>query len=167
MSEKKIVRNSIAVLLVTVLLASVANAISQESPSVSTMPRTITTRRDVNTTEKMIIEDGYHQLSSEELEQRIVGKTVRGDYYNGRTYVSYADSDGTIEGINDLGSHITGTWSINKEDNTFTVEWDGYWDNWTGRVYDVQGKIQFYDSTTFLWRTTFNSIDDAQPPLRF
>ena len=167
MSEKKIVRNSIAVLLVTVLLASVANAISQEAPSVSTMPRTITTRRDVNTTEKMIIEDGYHQLSSEELEQRIVGKTVRGDYYNGRIYVSYADSDGTIEGVNDLGSHITGTWSINKEDNTFTVEWDGYWDNWTGRAYDVQGKIQFYDSTTFLWRTTFNSIDDAQPPLRF
>ncbi len=143
------------------------DAIWQDTPAVSTIPRVIITRRDMNTTEQIMINGGHHQLSGEELEQRIVGKTIRGDYYNGRKYVSYSNSDGTVQGINDLGSHVRGVWSVNNEDSTFTVEWDGYWDNWTGRAYEVEGTIQFYDTTTRLWRTTFNSFDETQPPLVF
>ena len=37
-------------------------------------------------TEEMVIESGYKQLSGEELKERIVGKTVWGDYYIGRLY---------------------------------------------------------------------------------
>ena len=120
---------------------------------------------DFNTTETMIIEGGYKLLSREELEQRIVGKTIRGDYYNGRKYISFIDQNGTSEGKNDLGSHLVGKWSINTEDKTFTVEWDGYWDNWTGRAYDVDGEIKFYDTTTLRWRTTFKQFKDGKMPL--
>jgi len=56
------------------------------------------TKTDVNTTEKMIIDRGHHQLSGEEIKRKITGKTVWGDYYNGRTYVTYIDKDGSAEG---------------------------------------------------------------------
>ena len=77
-------------------------------------------------TEQMVIDTGYQQLSSKELKQRICGKTILGDYLQGRTYISYVDQNGDTEGNNDLGTHLLGIWSINDEDNTFSVEWDGY-----------------------------------------
>lgn len=117
---------------------------------------------DLETTEKMIIENGYNQLSGEDLKLRIVGKTHWGDYYNGRKYIGYIDHDGTMEGKNDLGSHVIGKWSINTEDKTITVEWDGYWDNWTGRAYDIDGEIKFYDTTTLKWRTTFKKYKNGR-----
>ena len=120
---------------------------------------------DDGTTEKMMIEAGYHQLSGEDLKQRISGKTIRGDYLYGRNYISFADKNGTIEGKNDIGSHHFGEWSVNMEGNTFTVKWDG-WDNWTGRAYDVNGEIKFFDSTTCQWRTTFKEFEDGKLPLK-
>ena len=92
------------------------------------------TKTGVNTTEKMIIDRGYLQLSAKELQQRISDKTVKGDYYNGRKYVTYTDKDGNMEGKNDLGSHLFGKCTFNTKDNTFSVEWDGYWDTWTGHT---------------------------------
>ena len=116
-------------------------------------------------TENRIKELGYLQLSGEELRQKIENKTIWGDYYNGRKYISYSDKDGNIEGRNDLGSHVFGKWLINKNDNTFEVKWDGYWEDWTGRAYDVDGKIQFFDTTSLNWRTTFNKFEIGKKTL--
>jgi len=120
----------------------------------------------VKTTEAMVIESGYRQLSGEELTQRIVGKTIRGDYYVGREYVGYVDENGTIDGTNDLGTYCVGEWSVDVKENTFTVKWRCYWDNWTGRAYDVDGVIKFFDSTTYRWRTTFKKFEDGKRALK-
>ncbi len=92
-------------------------------------------------------------------------KTIKGDYYVGRQYISYVDENGTMEGINDLGTHCAGEWSINMDDGSFTVSWSCYWDNWTGHAYDVDGEIQFYDGTAHLWRTTFKTFEEGKLPL--
>ncbi|MCG3219409.1 MAG: hypothetical protein KAR35_10400, partial [Candidatus Heimdallarchaeota archaeon] len=102
------------------------------------------------------------QLSGEEIQQRIYGKTVRGEHHNGRKYVGYTDQNGNMEGINDRGSHHFGKSSINMEDKTFTVKWDKGWENWTSRAYDVDGEIKFFDSTTSKWRTTFKQFEDGK-----
>jgi len=114
---------------------------------------------DSKTTEKMIIDSGYKQLSSKELEQRIVGKTIQGEYLYGRRYLTYFDQNGSMEGKNDLGRHNFGKRSFNNNDKTITVTWDNGWDHWTGRAYDVDGEIKFYDSTTSKWRTTFKQFE--------
>jgi len=113
---------------------------------------------DFNTTEAMIIKKGYHQLSGEELKERMSDKTVRGDYYNGRSYVTFIDKDGNMEGENDLGSHRFGKCFIDMSNNTITTKWESGWDNWTGRAYDVNGEIKFFDTTSLKWRTTFKSL---------
>ena len=122
---------------------------------------------DLKTAEEVTKDEGYHQLSGEELRQRICGKTVRGDFHNGRKYVCYIDENGNMEGINDRGSHHLGKYSINKDEKTFTVKWDRGWENWTSRVYDVDGEIIFYDSTTSRWKTTFTQIEDGKKAIKY
>ncbi len=119
----------------------------------------------VKTTEVMVIENGRCRLSAAELKERIAGKTIRGDYYVGREYVSYIDEDGTVDGTNDLGTYCVGKWSVDDGEDTLTVEWNCSWDNWTGRAYDVDGTIQFYDCTAGLWRTTFKLFADGRVSL--
>ena len=116
--------------------------------------------RDENTMEAQIIEAGYLLLSGEELNLKMQNKTIFGEYLYGRQYISYAYSDGTVEGENDLGSQVKGRWSINKKNKTLTLKWSGYWDEWTGRAYDVDGEIKFFDIETSHWRTTFNKFKD-------
>jgi len=120
---------------------------------------------DFNTTETMIIEKGYRQLSGEELKERISEKTIRGDYYNGRKYITFIDKNGNMEGENDLGSHRFGKCSIDMNNNTIRTKWDSGWDNWTGRAYDVDGEIKFFDTTTLKWRTTFKSFEAGKKTL--
>jgi len=117
---------------------------------------------DFNTTESMIIEKGYKQLSGKELKERISDKTIRGDYYNGRIYIMFNDKAGNMEGKNDLGSHRFGKNIIDMNNNTLTTKWESGWDNWTGRAYDVDGEIKFYDTTTLKWRTTFKTFEDGK-----
>ena len=119
---------------------------------------------DDGTTETMVVNDEYQQLSGDELKERITKKTIWGEYLYGRKYISYVDNNGKLEGRNDIGSHHFGELTINLEDKTFTFKWDG-WDNWTGRAYDVNGEIKFYDSATSLWRTTFKKIEDRKMEL--
>ncbi len=119
---------------------------------------------DDGTTEAMMVNSGYPQLSGEELKEKIGGKTIWGDYLYGRYYITAFDLNGTMEGKNDIGSHHFGKWSVNMKDKTFTVKWDG-WDNWTGRAYDVDGEIKFYDSTTHQWRTTLKRFEDGKKAL--
>jgi len=120
---------------------------------------------DFGTTEQMIKEEGYSQLSAKELMERISNKTVRGDYYIGRRYVTFIDKDGNMEGENDLGSHRFGKCIIDFDTNTITTNWESGWDNWCGRAYDVNGEIKFYDTTTLLWRTTFKKFEEGKKTL--
>jgi len=117
---------------------------------------------DFNTRETMIIEAGYCQLSGEELKERISQKTIRGEYYNGRRYITFIDKNGNMEGKNDLGSHRFGKCSIDMNSSTITTKWYSGWDNWTGRAYDVNGEIKFYDTITLNWRTTFKDFTDGR-----
>ena len=117
---------------------------------------------DFGLTETEVIKQGYTQVLAEVLNNRIVDKTIHGDYYVDRKYVSYLGKDGSIEGINDLGSFVTGKWHINDEDNTLSLVWDGYWHNWTGRAYEVNNEIKLFDTTTLLWRTTFKLFEDGK-----
>ena len=117
---------------------------------------------DFGLTEPMIKEQGYSQLSANELKGRIYNKTIRGEYFIGRIFVAYIDNNGDMEGENDLGSHHFGKNIIDKEDDTLTTHWDRGWHNWTGRAYDVDGKIKFFDTTTLEWRTTFKTFEDGK-----
>ena len=122
---------------------------------------------DSKTTEKMIRDGGYHQLTSDELLTRIIDKTIRGDYFNGRKFNGIFYKDGTTEGKNDLGTHLFGEWSINTQDNSLEVIWDGYWFNTLTNMYEVDGEIKFYDCETGKWRMTFIRFTDGKKSLDF
>ena len=96
-----------------------------------------------------------------------MGKTIWGDYYNGRKYISYCDANGSMEGENDFGAHHHGTWIINNKNNTFTVVWDYGWHNWTCRAYDVNGEIMFFDTTTAKWMTTFKIFKEGKQKIEY
>jgi hypothetical protein len=115
---------------------------------------------DTGLNEKMITEQGYLPLSAAILQEKILHKTINGDYYNGRIYAIYINPTGKMEGKNDLGSHHFGQCFFDDIDNSLTVKWDG-WDNWTGRAYEIDGRIKFIDTTTGTWRSTFNTIQEG------
>ncbi len=115
--------------------------------------------------ENEIIEKGYKQLTAKEIREKILNRTVWGDYYTGRIYVTYFGQDGKMQGINDLGTLSNGVYEINESKSTFAVDWDTYWDTWTGNLYEVDGKIYLFDSTEGYWRSTLNIIEEGQKEL--
>ena len=121
---------------------------------------------DFGLTEPMIKEQGYTQLSAEELIARIYNKTIRGEYFIGRIFVTYIDDKGNMEGENDLGSHHFGKNIIDMDNDTLTTQWDSSWHNWTGRAYDVAGEIKFFDTTSLEWRTTFKFFENGKKDLK-
>ena len=124
----------------------------------------MSTNNDNTTTQNEVIAAGHKQLTVEELTKVISNNTVTGDYFYNkqwRLYRSYANPNGEIQGENDLGSFVEGTWVIN-EDASLTLEWDGYWDDWTGVAYFFEDKIKFYDTTSKKWRTTYTKIEAGE-----
>ena len=111
------------------------------------------------TTKEDLLGKGLTALSKEALVARISDTTVTGDYeYDGhRIYKSFMDTNGEIESKNDWGSHVFGRYTI-EDNGHLSVEWDGYWDAWTGVAFEIEGEIKFYDIHTGVWRTTFHSI---------
>jgi len=73
----------------------------------------------METTETMVIEGGYHQLSGEEIKEKIVGKTIRGAYLS-YIFVIFFAEDGTMEGKNNVGAHDFGKWSVDVKDKSLT-----------------------------------------------
>jgi len=120
---------------------------------------------EIKTTEQNLIDDGYKKLTNEQLHELLVDKTVWGDFeYKGwRKFISYINPDGTIEGLNDWDSNVEGHWIIQNDSLTF--DWDGYWIDWTGNAYEVDGEIKFYDVETNLWMSSFTKIEDGELPL--
>jgi len=118
-------------------------------------------------THDKLLEKGYKPLTKEELSSLIIGNTVYGDYeYSGhRVFSSYMAEDGSIEGENDWGSHESGHWSID-EAGVLSVEWNGYWEAWSGIAFQVEHEIKFYDLENGKWRTTFHKILKGEHELK-
>ena len=113
-----------------------------------------------NYTEKEIIGQGYIQLSGEELLSIISNKTIFGDYLMGYKFATYINENGTVKGINNVGSIDSGKWIINFEKNTIQLEWKNGWINTITRAYFVNKNIEFYDIDTGKWRTTFKTFEN-------
>ncbi len=121
---------------------------------------------ELKITQLDVINQGHIKIDKIQLKNLLLNKTVTGTYeYNGhRIFKSYLNPNGNVNGQNDLGSYEEGKFIIN-EDDTFSIEWDGYWENWTANVYKIDNKIKFYDIATNMWRTTFFDIQDAEQTL--
>jgi hypothetical protein len=118
---------------------------------------------EIQTTKEDLLNLGHTPLTKEELSALITNTTVTGDYeYNGhRVYKSFMDANGEIESKNDWGSHVFGRYTIDEE-GLFSVEWEGYWDAWSGVAFLIGSEIKFYDAKTGKWRTTFNTITQGR-----
>jgi len=121
---------------------------------------------EIQTSKDDLLSLGHTPLTKEELLALIANTTVIGDYeYNGhRVYKSFMDTNGGIESKNDWGSHVFGRYTID-DNGVFNVEWDGYWDAWSGVAFLIEGEIKFYDAKTAKWRTTFNAITQGKRDL--
>lgn len=111
-----------------------------------------------------MLNKSYQILNSDDLYKIFLDTTITGRYlYNNTWYIYKVNSfaDGTIEGQNDVGSYNEGRWKINS-DGSMSVEWDGYWEDWTGFAYEVNKEIMFFDATTGAWRTTYTLIEAGQ-----
>ena len=111
------------------------------------------------TTKEDLLAKGYTPLTKQELKELISNTTVWGDYeYRGhRRYKTFMDSKGAMEGKNDWGSTEFGIWDID-DNGCLTVEWEGYWEDWSGVAFKVEDEIKFYDIKSGKWRTTFHTI---------
>ena len=116
---------------------------------------------DISETEANVIAAGHVHLSAAELTQKILNKTVYGDYGLQFKFASTIKEDGTMEGRNNAGAHNLGEWSVDAQNNTFSVMWDAGWDKTTTRAYWIDGKLKFFDSHNGQWRTTFTKILDG------
>ena len=121
---------------------------------------------EIQTSKDELLSLGHTPLTKEELLALIANTTVIGDYeYNGhRVYKSFMDANGEIESKNGWGSHVFGRYTID-DNGVFNVEWDGYWDAWSGVAFLIEGEIKFYDAKTGKWRTTFNAITQGKRDL--
>jgi hypothetical protein len=121
---------------------------------------------EILTTKDQLLSLGHIPLTKQEIVALIANTTVTGDYeYNGhRVYKSFIDVNGEIESKNDWSSHVLGRYTIDEKEH-FHVEWDGYWDTWTGVVFEIEGHLKFYDTQTGKWRTTFNTIVQGKQDL--
>jgi hypothetical protein len=106
-------------------------------------------------TEKEIIEKRYIRLSGKELLSRISNKTIFGEYPMGYKFATDIYANGTANGINNLGSVDSGKWVIDFEKNTLQLKWTNGWINTLTRAYLVNDNIEFYDTDSGKWRTTF------------
>ncbi|MEE9427148.1 MAG: hypothetical protein V3V25_03270 [Paracoccaceae bacterium] len=121
---------------------------------------------DFGTNVSVAVEAGHMLLSGRELIKEIADKTVLGEYGMDFRYVSWIGKDGTLEGKNNVGSHVFGTWSVDEAEHTLSLLWDGGWDDTTTQAYIGGGQIRYYDIGTGNWRTTFTNISERkQHPL--
>ena len=123
---------------------------------------------DNTLTRQDMIKQECKMLQDKELTAMYTGTTITGKYFYNNTWFKFivnSFSDGSIKGHNNVGSFDEGRWKIN-DDNSLYIEWDGYWENWTGFGYQVGNEIMFFDSTTNHWRSTYTLVEDGELPTR-
>ncbi len=109
-------------------------------------------------TENEVISNGFIQLSKENLLSRISEKIIFGDYPMGFRFVTKIKGNGTVEGVNDVGSYDKGTWEVSEE-GVFILQWENGWQNTMTRGYEIEDRIEFFDVETGNWRTTFRFFE--------
>jgi hypothetical protein len=114
---------------------------------------------DTKLSEKVLIDNGNTPLLVAELKQKILNKSIYGDYYIGRTYIICIDEHDKMTGTNDLGTQDIGQCIFDETHNTLSTKWINGWDNWTGRAYEIENNIKFFDTGNGMWRTTFKKIN--------
>jgi len=121
---------------------------------------------EIETTKDDLVAKGYIALTPKVLLKLISNTTVSGDYeYSGhRRYKTFMNANGEMEAQNDWGTYEEGKWKVD-ENGYFTVEWDGYWEDWTGVAFQVDNELKFYDLKSGKWRTSFDSIVKGKHPL--
>ena len=113
-----------------------------------------------------MIDNAYKVLNSKDLTRIFSDTTITGNYFYNNTWYKFminSFADGTVEGQNNVGSYNEGRWQVN-DDDTMSIEWDGYWEDWTGFAYKVNDEIMFFDTTTGKWKTTYTLIEDGELP---
>jgi len=115
---------------------------------------------DMGLIEQTIIDKGISSISAQTIKEKILNKTIYGDYCIGRTFELIIDNECNMRGTNDKGFQDFGKCIIDFENNTLSTKWDIGWDNWTGRGYLINDEIKFFDAITGEWRTTFKQIEN-------
>ncbi len=114
---------------------------------------------DSGTTEKTIIDAGHIALSGRQIAEKMIGKTLYGDYGLFFKFAVTIDSLGRMEGINNAGAHQFGQCTI--DENTISVNWNGGWDNTTNRAYFIDNQLKLFEIQTGQWQTSFTKIVDG------
>ncbi|MEE9314873.1 MAG: hypothetical protein V3V02_09505 [Rhizobiaceae bacterium] len=112
----------------------------------------------MGSTEALMVEKGCKLISSQELRQRLLGNTILGDFAFAYKYMMTINTDGALEGINNVGSHHFGQMTIADAANTVSVKWADGWVNTTSRAYDVDGEFKLYNIENGQWSTTFTKV---------
>ena len=123
-------------------------------------------KSDNTLTKQDMMNNAYKILNSEDLNKILSDTTITGKYFYNNTWYKFmvnSFANGTVEGQNNVGSYNEGRWQVN-DDNSMSIEWDGYWEDWTAFVYEVNDEIMFFDMTTDKWRTTYTLIENGELP---
>ena len=113
-------------------------------------------------TRDSIIQQGYQMLTAKEIEDIFAEATITARYfYSNSWYKAVTNSyrDGRIEGENHVGSYNEGRWSVDKNTHTLSLEWDGYWEDWTAVGYRVKDEFIFFDEESGKWRITLTLVE--------
>jgi len=124
--------------------------------------------RDNNLTRESIIQQGYQMLTAKEIEDIFADATITARYFYSNSWykaVTNSYSDGRIEGENHVGSYNEGRLSVNKNNNTLSLEWDGYWEDWTAVGYRVNDEFIFFDADSGKWRITLTLVEKGILPI--
>lgn len=116
--------------------------------------------------QKEVEDQGFLPLSASELELNLCEKCFLGNYLHGFKFITSINTDGTLEGKNNVGTHVLGRWAIDSSEHTFSVKWNGGWDNTTTRGFKVDGEIKFFDVDTGVWRNTLIKEIDTQTVIK-
>lgn len=116
---------------------------------------------DIGSNESTLIDAGYNHISGNDLRQLLLGNSILGEFAFLFKYIMTISADGTLEGINNVGSHHFGNMTFDDALDTISVHWTTGWVNNTTRAYSVDGKIKLYDIENGQWSTTFTKIMDG------
>ena len=109
-----------------------------------------------------MIKANHPMLNAQAIKQILTNATITARYYYADTwYIAKTNSfkSGEIEGENNAGTYDEGKWSVNEDDHTLSVEWNGYWETWTAAGYKVNDEYMFFDTDTGRWRITFIVVE--------
>lgn len=127
------------------------------------------TSTDNQLTKKDMLAQGYAMLTAKEIEKIFADSTITAMYYYGNKWFKAKTNsyeNGKIEGQNHVGSYNIGRWNTNAKDNTLSLEWDGYWEDWTAYGYKVNDTFMFFNTNTGTWRITLNLVENGIFPTK-